>query len=54
LGVLSVMVHSWVDYPLQDPAIAFLWFAMAGALTRVGIIERSQRSRKDVESSEKT
>ncbi len=34
LGLLSVMIHSYVDYPLRDPALAFLWFGMAGALTR--------------------
>lgn len=32
LGVLSVMIHSWVDYPLRDPALSFLWFALAGGL----------------------
>ena len=42
LGVLSVMAHSWVDYPLQDPALAFLWFAMAGGFTQAGMTERSQ------------
>lgn len=36
LGILSVMVHSYVDYPLRDPALAFLWFSLAGALTRWG------------------
>jgi O-antigen ligase len=35
LGVLSVMIHSYVDYPLRDPALAFLWFTLAGALTRL-------------------
>ena len=34
IGVLSVMVHSCVDYPTRDPALAFLWFALAGALTQ--------------------
>lgn len=34
LGILSVMIHSYVDYPLRDPAIAFLWFGLAGALAR--------------------
>jgi O-antigen ligase len=36
LGVLSVMIHGYVDYPLQDPSLQFLWFAFAGALTQVG------------------
>jgi O-antigen ligase len=35
LGLMSVMIHSFVDYPLRDPSIAFLWFAFAGALTRL-------------------
>jgi len=33
LGLMSVMIHSFVDYPLRDLSIAFLWFAFAGALT---------------------
>jgi len=32
LGVLSVMVHSYFDYPIREPALAFLWFALAGTL----------------------
>ena len=27
------MIHSYVDYPLRDPSVVFLWFALAGALT---------------------
>lgn len=34
MGMVSVMIHSWVDYPLRDPALAFLWFSLAGALTQ--------------------
>jgi hypothetical protein len=34
LGVLSVMVHSYVDYPIREPALSFLWFAMAGAVSQ--------------------
>ena len=33
LGVLAVLIHAFVDYPLQDPALAFLWFALVGGLT---------------------
>jgi O-antigen ligase len=36
LGVPMVLLHAWVDYPLREPALAFLWFAMAGALTLIG------------------
>jgi hypothetical protein len=34
LGVLSVMVHSYFDYPIREPVLSFLWFAMAGAVSR--------------------
>jgi O-antigen ligase len=34
MGVLSVMLHSYVDYPIREPALAFLWFTMAGAVSR--------------------
>jgi hypothetical protein len=34
LGLLVVMLHSCVDYPLREPALAFLWFALAGAVSR--------------------
>jgi O-antigen ligase len=33
IGVLGVLIHAFVDYPLQDPALACLWFAWAGGLT---------------------
>jgi O-antigen ligase len=36
LGVPVVLLHAYVDYPLREPALAFLWFAMAGALTQFG------------------
>jgi O-antigen ligase len=35
LGLLGVMIHSFEDYPLRDPSLSFLWFALAGALTRL-------------------
>jgi O-antigen ligase len=34
LGVLSVMVHSYVDYPIREPTLSFLWFALAGAASQ--------------------
>lgn len=34
LGVLSVMAHSFVDYPIREPVLALLWFVLAGALTQ--------------------
>jgi O-antigen ligase len=34
MGVLSVMLHSYVDYPIREPALAFLWFTMAGAVSQ--------------------
>jgi hypothetical protein len=36
LGVPMVLAHSYVDYPLREPALAFFWFALAGALTQFG------------------
>jgi len=36
LGVPSVMIHCFVDYPLREPVLMFLWFVLAGALTQVG------------------
>ena len=32
LGVLTVMLHSLIDYPTREPALGLLWFALAGAL----------------------
>jgi O-antigen ligase len=34
LGVLSVMLHSYVDFPIREPALSFLWFALAGAVSQ--------------------
>ncbi len=34
LGVLGVMAHSFVDYPIREPVISFLWFVMAGAVSQ--------------------
>ncbi len=34
LGLLSVMAHSYVDFPLREPVLSFLWFALAGAVTQ--------------------
>jgi O-antigen ligase len=34
LGVLSVMAHSCVDYPIREPALSFLWFALAGVVSQ--------------------
>ena len=34
LGVVSVMIHAFVDYPLREPVLLFLWFVLAGALTQ--------------------
>jgi O-antigen ligase len=44
LGVLSVMVHSYVDYPLRDPSLGFLWFTLAGGLTQIGAQTESRHS----------
>lgn len=49
LGVLSVMVHSYVDYPIREPALSFLWFAMAGAVTQFRSGEKAHKRRKSVD-----
>jgi hypothetical protein len=36
LGFPIVLVHSSVDYVLREPALAFLWFAIGGALSQGG------------------
>lgn len=46
LGIVSVMIHSYVDYPLQDPALAFLWFAFAGSLAQF-VPQTGRRRAKD-------
>jgi O-antigen ligase len=33
IGILFVMVHSYVDYPIREPVISFLWFTLAGAVS---------------------
>jgi O-antigen ligase len=35
LGLLAVMAHCYVDYPMREPALQLLWFGLAGGLTRV-------------------
>jgi O-antigen ligase len=47
MGALSVMIHSYVDYPLQDPSLAFLWFALAGALMQAATTPENKRSKED-------
>jgi hypothetical protein len=32
LGIPAIFAHSLVDYPLREPALAALLFAMLGAL----------------------
>ncbi|MDP9054764.1 MAG: O-antigen ligase family protein [Acidobacteriota bacterium] len=46
LGFLSVMAHSYVDFPLREPALCFLWFALAGAVTQEKRQSRERRSRE--------
>ena len=56
LGVLSVMFHGYVDYPLRDPSLGFLWFTLAGALTQVvpHARHRSQVAAFDLERRDDT
>jgi hypothetical protein len=32
--VISVIGHSFVDYPLREPVLMFLWLTLAGSLTK--------------------
>jgi len=43
LGLLSIMVHSCVDFPLREPVLSFLWFALAGAVSRFGSVNSDCR-----------
>jgi O-antigen ligase len=43
LGVLSVMLHSYVDYPIREPALSFLWFALAGAVSQFRGVESGSK-----------
>lgn len=47
LGVFSICLHSWVDYPTREPVLAILWFALAGALAAAGKAGRSRGREED-------
>lgn len=47
VGVLIVMVHSCVDFPLREPVISFVWFAMAGAVSQFHGRNSGRRNRGD-------
>jgi O-antigen ligase len=34
LGIIAVLGHSFFDYPLREPALMFLFFTLAGAITK--------------------
>jgi O-antigen ligase len=46
VGILFVMVHSYVDYPIREPVLSFLWFTVAGAVASFGA-RSSERSRSE-------
>jgi O-antigen ligase len=46
LGVISVMVHSLVDYPIREPILSLLWFVMAGALAALNRTSKNADQRK--------
>jgi O-antigen ligase len=58
LGVIAVLLHALVDYPMQQrPALAAWWFAMAGAVCARGaaaggayddVLRRTGRARRGV------
>ena len=46
-GVISVLLHSFVDYPMQQrPALAGWFFAMAGALAAARVVKKASVSAK--------
>ncbi len=58
LGVMSVMIHSFVDYPLREPVLLFFWFVLAGALTQVtkisaGRSKPARRARSEPSAAER-
>lgn len=44
LGVLVVFAHCYVDYALRRPPVAFLWFALAGAVTAAEVTRPRERN----------
>jgi len=48
LGLVFVLIHSWVDFPIREPSLSFLWFALAGAVSRSnpGPAEAIERNRR--------
>jgi O-antigen ligase len=49
IGLLSVMAHSYVDFPIREPILSFMWFALAGAAAcYVGKTPGRHRQRDDV------
>jgi len=44
MGILCVAIHSYVDYPIREPALSFLWFTLAGAVA--GLMDQLPRSGK--------
>ncbi len=43
IGVVGVFLHSLVDYPLREPALAAVMFSLLGALAAAGAEESSSR-----------
>jgi len=54
LGVLMVMVHSFIDYPIREPAIGLLWFSFAGALLQAREASRSGPTSADRAGANRT
>jgi O-antigen ligase len=48
LGLIGVMAHSFVDYPIREPALAFLWFALAGVASQHDLRRRGSSGRNSV------
>ncbi len=50
LGVLSLGLHSWVDYPTRDSVIGIFWFVMAGALAAASLRSKRDASEPPAEA----
>jgi hypothetical protein len=46
LGILSVMAHSYLDFPVREPVLSVMWFVLAGAAASMGWESRERRRRR--------
>ncbi len=44
IGIISVLAHCYIDYPMRAQPIAFIWFSLAGALAAIRETNTSETS----------